>query len=111
MALFYDEVDKRKAMYEPAFKRSRQRYRGSRESYKVNLEISQFLFDVNNIDKKLTNFINTYVRYAAYISRGFTIDNIEYSGTESNEVMGILDMSFEIEDLKNRIIEMERKYV
>lgn len=112
MSLFYNEVDRKKWIYEPNLSRTRHRYRGNRESYKVNLEISQFVFDVNNIYKKMTNFLDTTMRYVSYISRGSTILDIEYSGTtEPNVMIGLLDMSSEVEELKNRVIEMERKYV
>jgi hypothetical protein len=111
MSLFYNEVDRRKWIYQPNFSRSRQKYRGNRESYSINLEISQFVFDVYNIHKKMTTFVETTMRYSSYISRGASISDVEYSGTGSNVMTGLLDMSSEVEDLKNRVKEMERKYV
>lgn len=111
MALFYDEVDKKKWIYQPNFSRSRQRYRGNRESAKINLEISQFVFDINNIYNKINALLQSSMRYSAYITRGASIDDTQYSGTGDNEMMGLLQMASEVEDLKNRIQEMERKYV
>ena len=111
MALFYSEINKRSFVYQPNMSRSRQRYRGPRDSQKINLEISQFLYDVNNINKKTDEFTLMTLRYAAYVARGTIIDNISYSGTSDNVLIGVLEMASEIEDLKNRIVEMERKYV
>jgi hypothetical protein len=111
MALFYDEIDKKSFIYQPNMSRSRQRYRGPRDSQKINLEISQFLYDLNNINKKTDEFILMTLRYSAYVARGTIVDGIVYSGTSDNVIVGILEMASEIEDLKNRIIEMERKYV
>jgi len=111
MSLFYDLVDRKKWIYQPNFSRSRQRYRGNRDSAKINLEISQFVFDVHNIDKKIKDLLQTTMRFNAYVVRGATIEGAQYSGTQDNQMIGLLEMSSEIEDLKNRIQEMERKYV
>ena len=110
MAIFYQEIDRKKWFYEPASSRSRQRYRGARESYKVNLEISSFLFDINNINKKMNNLVQTSLRHAAYIARGVELDPVSYADTFT-ALIGFLDMSSQVEDLKTRIIEMERKHV
>lgn len=111
MGLFYNEVDRKKWIYQPNFSRSRQRYRGNRESAKINLEISQFVFDINNINKKIQDLLETTLRFSAYIARGATIEGVEYSPLGDNEMIGLVQMSSEVEDLKNRIQEMERKYV
>ena len=111
MPLFYEEVNKKSWFYQPNLSRSRQRYRGTRESAKLNLEIQQFLYDVYRINSKSDALISTSVRYAAYISRGTTIEDIEFSGTNDNAIVGLTQMSSDVEDLRNRIIELERKYV
>lgn len=110
MALFYQETEKQTWLYEPSSSRSRQRYRGPRESYKINLEISSFLFDVKNINKKMNQLIQSSLRYAAYISRGADLDGASYADSFTS-LIGVLDMSSQVEDLKNRITEMERRYV
>lgn len=111
MGLFFDVENKRKWIYQPNFSRTRHRYRGDRQSGKVNLEISQFLYDINNINKKLDEFIKSTIRYASYISRGMSVDSASYTGTNSGNVMGLLELSSAIEGLRNRVQEMEQKHV
>lgn len=110
MAIFYQEIDKTRWFYEPSSGRSRHRYRGVRESHKVNLEISSFLFDINNINKKMNNLVQSSLRHAAYVARGVELSPASYANSFT-ALIGLLDMSSQIEDLKNRVTEMERKHV
>lgn len=52
MPILYSDVDKDKWFYSTNFVRWRHRYRGSRESYKFNYEISSFLYEIRRVFAK-----------------------------------------------------------
>lgn len=61
MSSFYDNIDSNDTesnkeysrVYAPQFTRTRQIYKGPRDSEKVNLEINQILFDINQINEAI----------------------------------------------------------
>lgn len=53
VAYLYNEYDKAKNIYQPQISRSRQIYRGPRETKKQNLEQDQFLHDVAKLRKRI----------------------------------------------------------
>jgi hypothetical protein len=55
---FYSENDKSKNIYQPLFNRSRQKYRGPRESEIQNLEQDQILVDIARLKKKISELEN-----------------------------------------------------
>lgn len=52
--VLYSEFDRRNRLCEPQFQRDRSRYRGSRESYKLNLEIAQATYDLMRLYRLVT---------------------------------------------------------
>lgn len=64
--ILYAAVNRRTQISAPNFVRSRARYRGHRESFKINLEIHQLAYDLRRlyerydvIDAALTTHLNT----------------------------------------------------
>lgn len=61
MSEFYDNIDSNDTesnkeysrMYQPNFTRTRQTYKGTRDSEKINLEINQVMFDIYSINEKI----------------------------------------------------------
>jgi hypothetical protein len=49
----YNEYNKEDNIYQPQLSRSRQIYRGPRESQKQNLEQDQFLYDIAKLQKRI----------------------------------------------------------
>jgi len=50
---FYNEFDKSQNIFQPILQRSRQIYRGHRESGKINLEQDQFKMDVSRLEARI----------------------------------------------------------
>lgn len=50
---FFNAFDKAKNIYQPILQRSRQTYRGNRDSHKENLEQNQFLLDIERLNKRI----------------------------------------------------------
>ncbi len=114
MALLYNEIDTKYFVYQPNMVRSRQRYKGPRDSAKINLEIQQYLYDMGKVYKRSAEVINDTVAYAADIVRGTTFDDIEFSwendatpGVEPVFLEGFIDLAAKVEGLRQRIIKLE----
>lgn len=52
--IFYSRINKSAILYQPNYTRVRHRYRGHRESEKINLEMGQMFADLAKIDLELT---------------------------------------------------------
>jgi len=113
MAILYSDENKNSWFYQPNFTKSRHRYRGRVESSKLNLEISQFNYDIRNINKKINSIMIDTLSLSSSISRGE--DSISYSLYRNSKTFNTLDglpnMRSKVENLKNRVTEMERKNV
>ena len=58
---FYNENDKSKNIYQPLFTRSRQKYRGPRESAGENLEQDQILVDIARLKNRISSLENILI--------------------------------------------------
>lgn len=58
---FYNENDKSKNIYQPLFIRSRQKYRGPRESAGQNLEQDQILVDIARLKNRISSLENILI--------------------------------------------------
>lgn len=52
MPVIYSKVDRESWINAPSFVRSRARYRGVRETQKLNVEMSSFLYDIRKLYEK-----------------------------------------------------------
>lgn len=82
-------------LLEPSYKRMRHRFRGPRESYKLNLDNHQFLYDVERLLSKME------------VVESNGIDNLDttYGGGEivDEEVIGVTDMINRLDGLLRRV--------
>lgn len=70
MATFYSNDDRRRWFSAPQYVRQRHRYRGVRESEKMNLEMDQFAFSVRNLYGDYNEFRETIADYAGILREG-----------------------------------------
>jgi predicted RNA-binding protein associated with RNAse of E/G family len=115
MATLYSEIDKSDWYYQPNFVRFRHRYRGVRESYKINTEITQYYYDIRKIFNESESIRDDLDTYSDIILNGGTIDGCVYyevlSATpiESNlELIGLSELAIRTEKLRNRTKILER---
>lgn len=134
MPIFYSTTDHHVQLLQPQLQRSRSRYRGPRESYKTNVEISQVTYDImrlyslmNNLDTNLNEHITVLdeggdptgpsiysVESASWSElQGFTWGELgartwgEVSTTPEN-ILGLPDLAGRIQELCFRIAQLER---
>lgn len=70
MPTLYHEYNRREQFLAPQFNRSRHRYRGPRESFKINLEIDQFAFSVHRLYESYEDFREEFIMKASLLLSG-----------------------------------------
>lgn len=65
-------------VYQPSFTRWRHRYRGPRESLKINQEIGQYYYDINVMRGKMDALDTEFETQVTNIMEGTTFDTIEW---------------------------------
>jgi hypothetical protein len=115
MAILYSEIDKTDWYYEPNFVRMRHRYRGIRESYKTNTEITQYYYDIRNIFNKAESTRDDLDDYTEKLIEGGSVDGCEYYWSEGAtpvlgevNLLGIDELASRIDKLRNRVKMLER---
>lgn len=107
MPNFYSDVDKSTWMYQPNFTRSRARYRGQRESYKINTEMYQVLYDIRKLYEKfdtLDTIIDTNLSLTDEDSNGAYFPTvIGYPAATAVAINGLDDLVVRLEHLYRRI--------
>ena len=96
-------VDRDAWVYSPTYIRTRHRYRGARESAKLNLEVYSFNYDVRRINKQLTKSNDDLLLYMNIIQNGGTVD----LGDSYLAVEGLDRLSAHVENVKRRIRSLE----
>lgn len=120
MAYTYDEYDRSNWVYQPTMTRSRQRFRGPRESQKINQEIQQAFCDIgklHSLHAEVKAVLDDYVemidsdQFTGFISGDLNID--VYNAVEDELVTLLLfygtivmwevlnDMSYRIKRLES----------
>lgn len=99
---------------QPQLIRTRQRYRGQKESYNFNLEIGQLRFDIIKLIEKYIDIENAHETESTNIYDGGTLDGIQYTDAElatpsDVDVLleGIDNLSIRIDKLNSRLKNLE----
>lgn len=111
MATLYSLVDKTYWVYQPTSVRWRHRYRGTRESLKLNQEISQYVYDLKNIFSQINTNRSNLTEYATTIRDGGIVDDITaFEDPDAAtpvmaevELWGMDEMESRLEGLRNRV--------
>jgi hypothetical protein len=110
---FYSRMNKDSWLYQPNFRRSRHRYRGHRESFKINLEINQMYTDLCNLDIKLTQGEDQLDQLVSNILEGVTHTGITYTDTDATPtdeeviLLSMNEFTANMAALKERIKRLE----
>jgi len=84
--VFYSRLDKKGWLHQPSFVRRRHRYRGHRESLKINQEIDSLYADMSYLDMELTEAENNLDTYVSNILNGVTHTGITYTDEDATPV-------------------------
>lgn len=97
-------------IYQPNFVRWRHRYKGVRESLKVNQEIGQYYYDIKNSDYKLDNMDDLLDEVSDTIVNGGAVDGVQYetdTGDEDLVLLGFDELAAQVERARVRIKRLE----
>lgn len=83
MTTLYHSLDQRQFLSQPQMGRARHRWRGWRESSKVNLEIQQFYFDVLKLTANTTVQEETFEADVTVLLDGGTVVAADVEGLEA----------------------------
>lgn len=116
MAKLYDLRDLRYWVYQPNLTRWRHRYKGVRESLKVNQEIGQYYYDIKNCDKRLDDLEDELDAYADLLINGGTVEDVQFNWLDDATpsvadlvIPGFDSLAGAIEGLRNRVRKLEGK--
>ncbi len=115
MSELYSLVDKKRWIHQPNFTRWNHRYRGVRESLKINTEIHQAYYDLYRLEERADDILDYLEEKSELLTDGGYIDGVEFQisddatpGISPMYLMGLDDMITTIENLRNRTKDLER---
>lgn len=98
-------------VYQPNFVRWRHRFRGPRESLKVNQEIGQYRYDLNKSLKRLDDLDAALETMSDLFVNGGSVEGVTFTEdgeTEAVVIAGFEDLSGRLAHARDRIRVMER---
>lgn len=114
MAVLYNTIDKRNWVYQPNFTRWRHRWRGVRESLKINTEISQFYYDATRLNTRVDEVNTQLAETIDLIDNGGSVEGVNFQwdtdatpNIEKLELPGMKEVALRAEKLRNRIRNLE----
>ncbi len=111
--VFYTRIDKKALVYQPSYTRIRHRYRGYRESHKVNLEMSQMYAELSQIDIDLSIVENDFENVVDNILEGVTYSDIYFTDQDATPTNGLVSLTGfdeflgKLQSLEQRILRLE----
>lgn len=104
MAIYYKEDEEKDKFVQPSFVKFNHRFRGMRESYKINSDISAFRFDVHKLYEVLDRINEDIVDQQDRL-----LDGHSESSNNSTHV-GTEDLCSRLNSLSNRVFRLERGF-
>lgn len=115
VGILWSEIDKRDWTFQPQFTRWRHRWRGKRESLKINTEINQFYYDVRRLNSRSEDVSAALVENRSTIRDGGDVTGVEFQWTtdatptiEPVQLDGMDNIISRIQQLRNRIEDLEQ---
>lgn len=87
----------------PQFTISRHRFRGVRESEKINLEIDQLAYSVRKLYEQQASFRASFREKATTLLEGGPITGLEDESSNTVEVIGLNDLTARVAMLQRRV--------
>ena len=96
-------------IYQPNYVRRRHRFRGPRESLKINQEISQFIYDTNRLNDILDDNNTTLEANVETIVSGWDLDGIYvYNDSDATPSEQLIDF-IGLDELISRVEQARRR--
>lgn len=100
----YTQTDRRGYISAPQFIRSRARYRGQRESFKINTEIAQLLYDLRKLYEKYDTLKVTLDARLYVLEHGGSISGATYgTSDEAFVIPGVEELAVRLTRLRERV--------
>lgn len=109
--LTYDDVDIPNRVYQPTFIRRRHRYKGPRETLKINQEIGQYYTDLNQSRLKLETLEADLEEWTLNLTDGYYTDTVIVTIDDDPaeyEILGIDTIASRVARLRNRVGALEK---
>lgn len=109
MAEFYSEANRREHFSAPQLTRVRHRYRGPRESEKINLEINQLAFSIRRLYEMYKAISDEFANDVQLLTEGGVITVEEEDGATPTPVYvdGLDELAAKLESLMKRVESLE----
>lgn len=104
--LLYKTYDKREHLDAPQYTRPNHRYRGPRESSKVNLEIDQLVYSIAKLSETYDLFQQEFEGMGSVFVNGGELPAVLGKDGEVVEVPGLNDIAAKVEQLHIRVNNM-----
>lgn len=108
MPTFYFDTDIRAQFSAPQFTRLRHRYRGVRESWKVNLEIDQLLFSITDLYRRYNILHDNFVLAKELLIEGGAVTGVTDYDDDPMVLDGLDSLIQQVAALKARVKRLER---
>jgi len=108
MSTFYSNYDKRQHFNAPQFNRMRHRYRGTRETYKINLEIGQLTYSIHKLYKVHEEFKEDFIQKAELLLEGGDI-GVNDESDQAINLTGLEDLVARVSSLANRVNSLDKE--
>jgi len=113
--IFYTRLQRGATLHQPGYSRVRHRFRGHRETEKINLEIGQMYAELSRLDSSITEAENELEAYVGDVNNGVTYSNITFTDedatpTNANVTLEALSPFMgKLAGLENRIVRLENE--
>lgn len=107
MPFLYSKYNKRNIFSQPQFTIRNHRFRGPRESEKINLEIGQLVFSVRKLYEDLGGFFDDFKESISTCISGKVFVDIDYD-SEDASMPGLDGLVADLYSLESRIERLER---
>lgn len=114
--LVYAEVDRRNWLLQPNFVRSRARFRGPRETEKINLEINQMYYDLHRTRAKMDATASNLEAFIQRFEGGVSFEDIDLRAEwtdpldpdeQTVELLSMTELARQIDRLRSRVKSLE----
>lgn len=87
----------------PQFNIARHRFRGVRESEKINLEMDQMAYSLRKMYEQQANFRASFIEKATVLLEGGELTGLENESSETVEVVGLDSLTARAHMLQRRL--------
>lgn len=107
---FYSEINRREHVEQPPLTIQRHRYRGVRESQKINLEIDQLTLAMKRLYARMTTREEGISEYVTDLIDGGEVTGVGEDGDATLDLAGLKALIARAQGLQQRVNDLERHH-